>query len=248
MKTEIENKFTPKRFHLKIGLLLSILISVGWLVHVYAESFEQRTEKPGNLMAASNPPVGTIMAWAGPVTTIPREWILCDGRALDRTKSENKALFEAIGTSWGGDATTFYNVPDLSGRFLRGVDKYVDVEHGNTLIETNPARDPDRGTRLVSRPGGHLGNDVGSIQGDIFQSHKHDLSVSEAQDLYQTEAEHVDCGDSCWVNGNEGNHDRFRIGVSMGGALPYPEGAEAPRVGLETRPRNASVFWIIRAR
>lgn len=230
------------------GRVLIFLLIFSCAVSVLAVRNVQRPQQVNSqILAAANPPIGTIMAWAGPVKTIPKEWLLCDGRPLDRTKAENKALFDAIGTSWGGDATTFFNLPDLSGRFLRGVDQFIDVQQGNTLKETNPARDSDRGSRFASRPGGHIGNDVGTIQDDIFQNHKHELTVSNPFTLFKTEAEHVDCGDSCWVNGNEGNHDPGTVGVSMGRPLPFPDGASAPRTGEETRPRNASVYWIIRA-
>src|SRR5262245_17043992 len=72
--------------------------------------------------APAQPPIGSITAWAGPKEKVPTGWMLCQGEGLDRTKAENKPLFDAIGTSWGGDGANIFYVPDLRGRFLRGVD------------------------------------------------------------------------------------------------------------------------------
>jgi len=67
-------------------------------------------------------PSGTVVAFAG--TSAPSGWLLCDGNAY--AKSAYVSLFAAIGTTWGGDGTTF-NVPDLRGRTAIG------AGHGNGL-------------------------------------------------------------------------------------------------------------------
>lgn len=62
---------------------------------------------------------GEIRALAG--ATAPTGWQLCYGQAVSRTTYAN--LFAAIGTTWGaGDGATTFNVPDLRGRALFGVD------------------------------------------------------------------------------------------------------------------------------
>jgi microcystin-dependent protein len=71
---------------------------------------------PGPPGTAVSPP-GTIVAFAGP--NPPEGWLLCDGGAVSR--SENAALFAAIGTLYGaGDDITTFNVPDLRGRAVFG--------------------------------------------------------------------------------------------------------------------------------
>ena len=44
----------------------------------------------------------------------PRGWADCDGQAM--SISQNSALFALFGTFYGGDAETFFNLPDLRGR------------------------------------------------------------------------------------------------------------------------------------
>ena len=62
-------------------------------------------------------PIGAIQSYGG--STAPYGWILCDGRAVNR--SAYSELFNVIGTTYGsGDGSTTFNVPDLRGRVLIG--------------------------------------------------------------------------------------------------------------------------------
>lgn len=60
------------------------------------------------------------VSWNAGATT-PSLHLLCHGQAVSRTTYA--VLFTAIGTSWGpGNGTTTFNVPDLRGRILAGLD------------------------------------------------------------------------------------------------------------------------------
>jgi microcystin-dependent protein len=64
-------------------------------------------------------PPATVHAFAG--TASPEGWAMCDGSEVSRT--DNAALFAAIGTTYGvGDGSTTFNLPDMRGEFLRGLD------------------------------------------------------------------------------------------------------------------------------
>ena len=64
-------------------------------------------------------PSGMLAPFAG--TSAPSGWFLCYGQAVSRTTYA--ALFTAIGTTYGtGDGTTTFNLPDLRGRTIAGVD------------------------------------------------------------------------------------------------------------------------------
>lgn len=64
---------------------------------------------------------GLVNFWPGPTNKLPLGWIVCDGRALDRTKY--KDLFSVIGSTYGsGNGYSTFNIPNYSGRFLFGVD------------------------------------------------------------------------------------------------------------------------------
>jgi microcystin-dependent protein len=60
---------------------------------------------------------GSIMPHGS--TTVPTDFLLCDGSAVSRTTYSD--LFGAIGTAFGiGDGSTTFNVPDMRQRFILG--------------------------------------------------------------------------------------------------------------------------------
>lgn len=64
--------------------------------------------------------IGMVTIW--PTLVVPTGWILCDGLGVSRTTYAS--LFGVIGTTYGaGDGSTTFNVPDLRGLFLRGLDE-----------------------------------------------------------------------------------------------------------------------------
>lgn len=92
----------------------------------------------------------------------PDGWLLCNGAAVSRTTYA--ALFAAIGEACGeGDGSTTFNLPDLRGRFLRGVDGGASV-------------DPDAAGRTAMATGGNTGDAVGSVQDDQIKSHIHPIT------------------------------------------------------------------------
>ena len=100
-------------------------------------------------------PIGTVTAFAGKLEKIPAGWLLCDGSAVNRTTYA--ALFEVTDISWGaGDGTTTFNLPDLRGRFLRGVDGDAGIDADKTLRS--------------AYNNGNSGNAVGSYQGDAIRN------------------------------------------------------------------------------
>jgi microcystin-dependent protein len=75
---------------------------------------------PGPQGPAGVGPTGTLVPWAGGSTLVPSGWLLCNGQSVSRTTYA--ALFAVIGTVYGNvDANTF-NVPNLLGRTIVGVD------------------------------------------------------------------------------------------------------------------------------
>jgi microcystin-dependent protein len=67
--------------------------------------------------------VGEIIFWPQGLSSgsEPPGWLLCFGQAISRTTYS--ALFAVIGTSFGaGDGSTTFQVPDLRGRVIAGVD------------------------------------------------------------------------------------------------------------------------------
>lgn len=64
-------------------------------------------------------PSGVIVPFAG--SNAPSGWLLCAGQAVSRT--QYAGLFLTISTTYGvGDGSTTFNLPDLRGRTIAGVD------------------------------------------------------------------------------------------------------------------------------
>ena len=98
-----------------------------------------------DLVSATASPTGVVQAFAG--ATVPTGWFLCDGST--KVKATYPALYAAIGDAFGSDTLTF-NVPDLRGEFIRGLDASRGVDTGRVL---------------------------GSSQVQAIQSHTHSLNL-----------------------------------------------------------------------
>lgn len=70
-------------------------------------------------MERIEPPVGTIIVWPGPLSTIPNGWKLCNGEYLLGTKYQD--LLSVLQDYWGpfksDGATRTFRLPDLRGVF-----------------------------------------------------------------------------------------------------------------------------------
>lgn len=61
---------------------------------------------------SATPLLGEIILFAG--NYAPRGWMLCHGQFLNI--ADNTALFSLLGTTYGGNGTTTFALPDLRGR------------------------------------------------------------------------------------------------------------------------------------
>lgn len=68
----------------------------------------------------SDPFIGTIMPWAVPWA--PANWTLCQGQVLPTNNYQ--AVFALIGSTYGGNGTTNFAVPDLRGRVPVGAGQF----------------------------------------------------------------------------------------------------------------------------
>lgn len=123
-------------------------------------------------LAAASVPPGVVVAFAGDASSVPDGWELCDGRDVPRDGTYAN-LFAAIGTAHGhGDEQTTFTLPDFRGRFLRGVD--------DPSGASAAGRDEDADLRLAASQGGNAGDRVGTVQGDAFASHAHQITSNSA--------------------------------------------------------------------
>src|SRR5690606_7261953 len=111
--------------------------------------------------AQNGVPAGSILPFGGEVSTsLPHGVLVCDASLVNI--SDYPEPSEAIGTTWRGNGSTNWRLPDLRGYFLRGV-------------ADGQATDPDRAAR-TSKNGSNDGDQVGSYQDDAFKSHNHGVN------------------------------------------------------------------------
>lgn len=187
-------------------------------------------------------PLGTIWAYMGDGTDLADlevgGWFLCDGRHIDNdldgnlTEAEQDDLIALFTRSGKYDPQ---RLPDLRGRFLRGMDKGA----GN---------DPNSGSRTG-------GNVLGSIQGDEFKSHDHTGSADQ-------DGDHRHWYDDTYYSENNSNATQQNQKGSNSSDDDNEDWITArrtdwsgthghnltinPRGGLETRPKNVYVNYIIK--
>ena len=107
-------------------------------------------------------PIGSIIAMSSDY--IPAGYLLCNGAAVNR--QNYSLLFAKIGTTYGeGDGTNTFNLPDLRGKFVRGlggnsdllgktqgdairnIQGEVDICHGDNNVTNGVFRDNGRKSR-----------------------------------------------------------------------------------------------------
>ena len=196
-------------------------------------------------------PAGSIMAFGG--ATIPAGWLLCDGSALASTAKTR--LFNAIGTTWGdgtthlgtvetpADPDTNFNLPDLRGLFLRGLNG----------ARSDTSADPDAASRSFSAAGGNTGNQVGSLQADKVQAHRHQWGYYNSADLFswnsaEQAVKALDRLLSDQIPSGSGKDDDYMDVMNVaGGFWTQPVAPVLVNdVTAETRPNNAYVNYIIK--
>lgn len=168
-------------------------------------------------------PAGTILPYAG--TTAPSGYLLCNGSAVSRTTYAT--LYGVIGSTFGsGDGSTTFNLPDLRGRFLRGLD-------------SSAGNDPDAGSRTAMTTGGNTGDNVGSVQGDAFQGfglqgQRYTTTLSDANRLSTASV-------------SPGNTLATVVSSTITSSALVNDGTYGtPRISHETRPKNVNVNYIIK--
>lgn len=159
-------------------------------------------------------PVGAVIPYAG--SAPPKGWLLCDGSPISRELYPD--LFTAIGTNWGqGDGSSTFNIPDLRGQFLRGVDN-------------GAGKDPEAASRGHYN-NGNSGDNVGSFQGDVFKGHRHPS---------------IEYTDSRFANNGSAIGDPVS-GVALSATTATSNMHLTGQTGgSETRPINAYVNYIIK--
>lgn len=185
-------------------------------------------------------PTGAVMPFA--MNSAPSGWLAADGTAVSRTIYA--ALFAAIGTTYGtGDGNSTFNLPDLRGIFVRGI-------NSQTISGVT-----------------YSGGTIGTKRGDSVGPHTHSGSVENHQhniianatgssatwntinidnnDYLAARAEST--GTSNWSYTLRGVSTSATLGLtSSNGAQTITTTSQSPVGTTETRPANIALLYCIK--
>ncbi len=195
--------------------ILTILLVMGFLIP--------------NANAQTEPPIGTIIMWGGPSTTIPNGWKPCNGEYL--TVTAYPTLSNVLQDYWGpyrqtsSGTVVSFKLPDLRGVFVRGVNGARIDDYKDSEAES---RNSTRG----------ISNEVGSFQRDALQMHVHQVGRSSTDKSADSQLSRHRFADFTHENNPSAHNTSGPTSTTaMGGAA---------RVSPETRSKNAYVHYIIR--
>ena len=177
------------------------------------------------------PPVGSIMAYT--MSSSPEGWLLCVGTSV--SKDEYPELFKVIGTTFGGNDTTF-NLPDYRGAFLRGSGS--DVTGNYTGPELNASQ--GHATQTHTHNATSIVTDRGHTH--IQSSANGEFTNSEGN-TYPSDSNPSFAGYDGVENKSWSNIGSSNTGISVSTNI---ENNTTNVNTNETRPYNYGVYWIIK--
>ena len=131
-------------------------------------------------------PIGAVNTFA--MNSAPSGWLSCDGTAVSRTTYSG--LFSAVGTTYGtGDGSTTFNVPDLRGEFVRGLDNGRGVDSGRALGSAQADELEAHNHRVLGETGGPiqgLGYETATFMGAVMPGAAYTDSYGGLQHIEDT--------------------------------------------------------------
>ncbi len=109
--------------------------------------------------------IGDHKLWFSETLPTVGTWAWCDGTSYLRATYPD--WFAIHGSNFGAADSTHFNVLDARGRFMR-------------MWDNAASNDPDHATRTANASGGQTGNHIGTLQGEQFKAHFHNIDDNAA--------------------------------------------------------------------
>jgi microcystin-dependent protein len=162
--------------------------------------------------------IGEVIAYVD--DTAPDNFIYCDGSAVSRTDFSD--LFAVMGTKFGiGDGSTTFNLPDMRGQFIRGVDD------GRGLDADAGARS-NGGDTIGSTQSDAIRNITGALTSNYITSSPNNSSGALTSSIQQTS-----------------NRYGYTSGPYWGGRVDFSAANSVP-TGSDNRPTNIGMKFFVR--
>lgn len=185
-------------------------------------------------------PTGSYQAMA--VAATVRGWLLCDGSAVSRITYAD--LFALLGTTYGGSGTTF-NLPDLRGRMLPGLDNMGTAAGaagriaGSTALGTANAGGAASVTLTTTQLPAHthaVGTLAVGVSGGESATHTHGVGSLAVGTSGGTSVNHTHpiAGVTVGVNSDPHTHTVDPASTASSGGTSHVHGSVVTAVGQNT--------------
>lgn len=131
LKDEKMYKWNGTSWDVVVRVIIASVIWNGSGSYTYSQPIGKGTK---DVYGRGHVPAGAVNAFAG--ANAPDGYLICNGGAISRSIYSD--LYEAIGTTYGtGDGSTTFNLPDLRGEFVRGLDGGRGIDTDTVVITGN---------------------------------------------------------------------------------------------------------------
>jgi len=197
-----------------------------------------QTDGSGNLSFSivEGVPSGSVFCMA--VVSIPTGYLECNGAAVSR--STYSALFAIIGVNYGsGDGSSTFNVPDLRGEFVRGVDRGRGVDSGRNVATSQGGQNVSHNHSLSAS--GTTSNPSPTLTGDVRRISEGYRAQGTASGVFTKE---LDGNNS--ITGSSSTSPVAGFSMDATHTHTVTVSGTSGSQGDEARPRNVAMLYIIK--
>jgi len=173
------------------------------------------------ISGASGVPVGSMMDW--PNATAPTGWLVCAGQSLSRTGYPE--LFAIVGTAFGSASASTFNLPDLRGRVVAGLDVDSGGYAGRLSSPNSQILGAAGGTETVALSTDTMPAHTHTVSGSTSSAgaHSHTVDVADTPQTVSTSGVGTAPDNGSGVTGSAGAHTHTLSGTadSAGGGQAH---------------------------
>ena len=199
-----------------------------------------QTDGSGNLSfsVVQGVPAGSVFALAGSQAGVPPGYLECDGSS--RSRSTYAALFAVIGTTYGSASNTTFNLPNLRGQFIRGVNTTGSGTDANRNIGSSQSEDNKSHNHSIS-VSGTTSNPTPTLTGDVRRISEGYRSQGTASGVFSKE---LDGNNN--ITGSASTSPVAGFSMDATHTHTFSASGNTGNRGSETRPTNVAMMYIIK--
>ena len=196
-----------------------------------------QTDGSGNLsfQIVAGVPSGSVFCMA--VATVPSGYLECNGAAVSRTTYA--ALFAINGTNYGtGNGSSTFNLPDLRGEFVRGLDNGRGADSGRSIASSQGASNASHNHSISLSGTTSTKSLTGSVQriSETFNNSGSTTGVFSKQTGFGAN----------FTPGAPDVNDTGAFSIDASHNHTFSASGTSGSQGSEARPRNVAMMYIIK--